>query len=427
MKLFLSIFTKLSKSKLVKDSAYYTIFNFAEKSIPFLILPIITRILSKDDVGYYVLYQAIIEILLPIMSLNIDSAVLLNFYKLDEKEFTKYFSVSLYLFLIVYFIISLFGFFLSGLISALLMFPIFWLNFLFFIVLFRFTTQLRQNLWRIKYKLKNYGIFTIGISILKNGIALVLVFFTDLGWKGLIIGHMAGYFVFAIYAMFTFYQENLIRFTKNLAYIKDILKVGIPLSLHKLGLWLGNAANRIIITSLLGTAATGNYGIGATFGIMVTLIEDAFTKAFVPHLFDKLQNITENKKVEIVKLSYYVYFVLIVISAIIFVVGYFSVGIIFGNQYLETREFILPLVLAAMFKGFYKLHIGFIMFTKITYKITQITLATGILNIALAYLMIQQFGLLGAAYSMLIITFLHYVLSFYVGNKLIPMPWLLRR
>jgi len=156
---------------------------------------------------------------------------------------------------------------------------------------------------------------------------------------------------------------------------------------------------------------------------MVTLIEDAFTKAFVPHLFDKLKNIIEDKKNEIVKLSYFVYVFLIVISLGIFIIGYFSVGLIFGQQYLDTREFILPLVLAAMFKGFYKLHVNYIMFTKKTYKITQITFTTGILNITLAYFMIQQFGLLGAAYSMLIITFLQYVFSFYVGNKLIPMPW----
>lgn len=411
------------KSRLVKDTFYYSFFNFTERAISFIILPIITRILTKEDIGYYILYQAMIEVLIPVMSLNIDSSILLNFYKLDDKEFTKYFGTGLSLFVLVYFVVLIVGLVFSDSISSLLQFPFFWLNIIFIIVAFRFFVQLRQNLWRVRYRLKSFGIFTIGIAVLKNVLGLVLVFYTDLGWRGLIIGHLIGYFVFAIYALFTFYQENLIKITKNLTYVKDLFKVGFPLSLHKLGLWLGNAANRIIITGILGAAATGSYGIGATFGLMVTLIEDAFTKAFIPHLFDKLKNITENKKYEIVKLSYYVYIFLIVISIVVFILGYFSVGLIFGEEYLDTREFILPLILAAMFKGFYKLHASYIMFTKKTYKITQITFTTGILNIALAYFMIQQFGLLGAAYSMLIITFLQYIFSFYVGNKLIPMPW----
>ena len=68
--IILALYYKISKSRLAKDSFSYTIYNIIEKAIPFLILPIITRTLSKEDVGLYILFQALIEVLIPIMTLK---------------------------------------------------------------------------------------------------------------------------------------------------------------------------------------------------------------------------------------------------------------------------------------------------------------------------------------------------------------------
>ena len=38
---------------------------------------------------------------------------------------------------------------------------------------------------------------------------LLLVFFTELGWKGLILGHLFGQFILALYSIYTFFNEHL--------------------------------------------------------------------------------------------------------------------------------------------------------------------------------------------------------------------------
>ena len=45
------------RSKLLRDTASYSIINILDKAIPFLIMPIISRVLTKEDMGYYSLYQ----------------------------------------------------------------------------------------------------------------------------------------------------------------------------------------------------------------------------------------------------------------------------------------------------------------------------------------------------------------------------------
>ncbi|WP_321290262.1 oligosaccharide flippase family protein [uncultured Sunxiuqinia sp.] len=414
---------KLRKSKVAGDSVKYTFLNFLEKAIPFLILPIITRVLPKEEVGYYVLYQAIVEIILPIMTLNIDSAILLNYYKLSSKEFKTYFTNGLGLFFLYYFTIFLFSSLFSRTIAKWISFPATWLIVIYIIAFFQFLTNIRLNLWRVEYKIKNYGFLTIGNSFLKNSLGLVFVFYTDLGWKGLILGHLIGYVTFGLFSLLSFHYDRLIRTKKSVNYITDILKVGFPLSLHRLGLWLGSTANRIIITMLIGTAATGSYGIGATFAIIVSILEDSLTKAVTPHLFDQFKRITDIDKSSIVTLSYSIYAIIIIFSFFVFVIGYFGVGIIFGSSYNETKVFILPLILAAMFKGLYKFHVNYIFFSKKTIHITKITLITGLFNIILAYTLVQYKGLLGAAYSLLAVSILQYLFTFYIGNKLMPMPW----
>ena len=56
-----------------------------------LLLPIVTRQLTVDEFGIFVLFQAIASIILPISTLSIDSSILLNYYKIQKDKFNKYF------------------------------------------------------------------------------------------------------------------------------------------------------------------------------------------------------------------------------------------------------------------------------------------------------------------------------------------------
>ena len=414
----------LRNSDIFKDSASYTILNFLEKALPFLVFPILTRTLSIEDVGMFVLYQTLIEILMPILTLSIDNTILLNYYKLELTDFKKYFSNGIFVFFIVFVLVFIFILSFRFPLAQQINFSPFWLPFVVIMIFFRFFTQNRQNIWRIQYNIKNYSKFTLSISLLNNLLGIGLVLFTDIGWAGMIIGHFVGYVIFGTYAMYTFFYEGFIVFHKATSdYVKDILKISCPIALHRFGIWLGSTANKLIIAAILGTAATGSYGVGAIFATIIAILEDAISKAIIPHIYKKLKDDKIEDKVSIVSLSYKIYAVLLLMSIIVFIIGYYFTDVIFGKAFLDTRYLLFPLILAAFFKGLYKLHVHYIFFTKKTIQVTKITFTIGVINIFLSYILIVKFGLIGAAYSLLIISVLQYILSFYVGNKLIPMPW----
>ena len=51
-------------------------------------------------------------------------------------------------------------------------------------------------------------------------------------------------------------------------------------------------------------------------------------------------------------------------------------------------------------------------------------MTTGLLNIALSYLFIEMYGVMGGALSLCVINFVGYLISWYIGNRVYPMKWI---
>lgn len=411
------------KSELINNASLYTIVNVLDKLIPFLVLPILTRQLTQEAIGYYVLYQAILPVLMLILTLNADSSVLLSYYKLDKHDFNIYLSNSLYIFAGSYLVFSILLFIFGGFVANILEFPVFWLYLAFQVVAFRFFTGLKLNLWQVQKKPVPYGIYRVFYTLLVNILALYFILSLNYSWQGIILGQLAGGIIFSIIALIIFLRNKYFNFKFDFNFIKDNLKVGVPLSIHNLGAWLGNLASRFVINFLLGKAATGSYGIAATFGIIMLILQDSFNKAFVPFLFEKLNHLTEQVKIKLVKYTYLYYAGILLLAGLISVFGYYTIGLIFGNEYLEARNIIAPVVFANAFNGMYKMHINYVFFTKKTQYIALITIISGAVNVILCYLFVLEFNIVGAAYAYLISQFIYYILSFYLGQKHVPLPW----
>jgi O-antigen/teichoic acid export membrane protein len=417
------VFRKIFKSELIRDTASYSIINIIQKLVPFIILPILTRVLSKDDVGTYILYVAILELLYPILTLNLVSSIMVSYYKIGLYKFRVYFTNATIcvfpILILMSVLLYLNKIYLSEFIKIqeplLMLLPI--------IIMFKFFSELRQLIWRLNYKIKNYGAYSILLTICVNGLGLYLILYKSYGWESIVYSQLVVYFIFSMFSIHTFKKEKLFVSKLSIKYMKDAILVGYPLALHSVNLWLGSSANKFIIAGVLGTAYTGSFGVGSTFAAIVAVIDDSISKAYVPQLFHKLKNITDNVRHTVVKTTYYIYFILLLVSISIAIFGYLSIEVIYGSEYLNSKLLIAPLIAAAFFKGIYKLHVNFIHYTKKTLFITLISMTTGIGNIILAYHMTIHFGLVGAAYSLLIVNVIQYILTFLIGNKLCYMPW----
>ena len=417
------ILTKLYKSNLFKSSGLYTIFNVVDKVIPFLLLPIVTRYLLPEEYGVYVLYQALVGFLLPFVTLNTDSAILINYFKLKKTEFNVYLSNGVFIFVINLIIISVLYFLFKNSFSDLIDFPSNWLFAILLICPMQYLTKLVKNLWQVKKEVYKYGFFSISLTLFKNLLMILFIVVFEYKWEGLIISQLIGWGVFSIISISILLYNGYIKLKIKKPYIYDNIIVGSPLTLHQLGGWLGDLSSRLIIGAILGKQAVGSYGIGATFGLMVLLLQDAFNKAFVPYLFEELKKLNKEKEIKLVRITYLYNSLILIIGFGVGIVGYFGVGLIFGSEYESSKNFIIWLTLAYAFDGMYKSHVNYIFYSKKTYLLLLITLTTGVANVGLSYLLVSNYGVIGAAQALFFVYFTSYILAWYIGNRIIPMPW----
>lgn len=408
---------KLFKNSIVKQIGYYFTINVLQKTIPFLILPICSRLFTKDEMGYYLLYQTLMQIILPIMTLGVDTSVILEFHRLKKERYATFIFMSLLValfFTVIAFII--YGVFHSSIADAI-QFSDKWLFVTLLTIFPTLIYAIYLNLQRFQEKIKHYGVISILVSVLVNGGGLVLAFMTSLKWESFVISNFIGYFFVSVYCIYQLFKQGYINLKWEFKWVRDILKVGIPAALNSIGSWLGNSINRLLLNILIGTAATADYGIGATFGMIMTLIQDSINLAYVPIVFKNLNDGSQNSFNLLNKLSLLLYFAIIACGVILSLVGYYGVSLLFGTEYADTKDCIIPLVAVGCVNGLYKVHNAYISYSKRTDIIMWITVSSGVVNVLLAYLMIPQSGILGAAYSALIAQCIAYIMCMYYANK----------
>lgn len=419
----LSLIRKVRASSVARQAGTYFAFKLLDKAVPFLLLPIVARALGPSEYGVFVLFQAIAGLVLPLMTLSVDSSILLNFFKVSERAFPVYFSSGYRLLLISAFVVVV-GLWLGrDPIAALWGFPAEAIVLVAAFCFFQFHTNLAMNLYQVRRQPVRYGVFSVGLTLSKNALMLVLVLGMNMGWYGVAIGYTVAQGAFAVAAEILFLRQGLLQARVRRVYIWDNVKVGYPLSAHQLGAWGASSATRVIVAALLGSASAGSFGVGAAVAMLVMFVQDAFNKAYVPYLFDQLEDERPESQRALVRLTYGYVLGLSVFGLVTGGIGVLLLEPVFGADFADGTVVVVPLCLAYVFEGAYKMHVNYIFYSKRTYLILLITVTTGLVNIGLSLLLIRTYGLLGSALSLCIVNACAYVLAWVVGQKVHPMPW----
>ena len=77
---------KFIKHPLFKNTIVYTVTDCINKAIPFIALPVLTRFMSPSDYGMVANYLVLLAVLSAFIGLNANSAVAINFFKLEDRK-----------------------------------------------------------------------------------------------------------------------------------------------------------------------------------------------------------------------------------------------------------------------------------------------------------------------------------------------------
>ena len=412
-------------TKLFKTASIYIVVEFLNKSIPFILLPVLTRYLTPSEYGTLSLFIVYIYILMILCSLGLTSSISVNFHQLHRGSMPIYNGTSFLIILCswVVFLLTtmLFGTFLSDLIGI----PFFWLIMIFPIVLTNIYFLNYTNLLQLDMKPIRFSIFQLSKSFLEGLLSIVFVVVFLRSWEGraesMLIGSVIFFFVVVYFMIKDRYLPRKIFFSKK--YAKDGLSFGLPLVPHQISYWIKTGLDRYLIAFLISQEAVGIYSAGYQVGFSIFILVSAVNQAIVPYLYKKLKKGKEVDKNKLVKLTYKYFLLLLILGILTTTIIPEVLTFFLGDNYLEASSIIPFLCFSAVIHGMYLMVLNYIFYFKESKKLAVITFSTGLIHMLLSYNFIKLFGIQGAA----IATFLSYsitlIFTWRLSNKVFPLPW----
>lgn len=385
--------SKKSKySTLTKNTVMFTISNFGSKIISFLMIPLYTYILSTADYGAIDLVTSAAALLVPLLTLNIQDAVLR--FSLDTSAKPEdVISVGMQ--------INALGSIVLGIVSFVLCktrIITVGTNYLFFLF-FSYLGNGLYNSFSMYLKARDrVNILMIGgisntlISCILNICLLVII---RLGVNGYLIANVLGTF-FANSLMFYMggiYKE--IRFFPNSKLRREMIWYSLPLVFNSIAWWINNASDKYILTFFCGITVNGIFSVAYKIPTILSTLQGIFYNAW------SVSAITEFDRTDSDGFIGNIYTLYSCISVIgcsaIMVMNVFLARILYAKDFFEAWHYVPFLLLGAMFNGVALFEGCLFTAIKQTEKVLHTTLIGALINTIANVLLIQLMGPLGAA------------------------------
>lgn len=412
--------------KIIRSSGIYTALSIFNRAVSFLLLPVLTRLLSPLHYGILATFQAIYPMGESFIDMGSNTAISRQYFDKDEKEplsFAQYIFNATVVKLLFLMLFSVLLFLLRNLLVKEFNFP-FWLVSVIPCVAFcgAFIGTVRA-LFIVQKKPYAYSLLQGTRTIINILLSLLLVIVIGMGWKGRVSGITATEVIFFVACLAYLLRKNLLSCKLKPDLIKKMLLFGMPLFAYGIGRWVINLTDRFFLNTMLDVSVTGVYSVGYSVASIVEFIAGAVGLAVMPVLFEKLKNPTELQKSLIVRYTYFYFLFMLIITLVwIFISPYFM-KIFIGKSFMQAAKYIPLISLAYFANAIFRMFSWYVAYSKKTYYLTYAVIIAAVINLILNYFLIKLNGAIGAAQSTLISYLVNTALVWYFAQKVYPMPW----
>ena len=395
---------KNNKIKLfLENFIFYGGLSMLQKVLPFITLPIITRLLiDPSTYGIADMFNLIISFGSALAVLGIYDAIFREFFEeKDNKEYQKKVtSTGMNIVLISGLIIMILVIIFRSFLGKKLLGNEIYSNLIVLSGVGIYLSTISSIVsvpTRLRNQRKIYLIRGLTFPIIGFGITIISI---KLGYtyEALIYGTIG----MSIISVISFYFINkndfsLKIFDKKVA--KELLKIGLPLVPTFLIYWIFNSMDRIMINRILGASELGIYTVGSKVSSISQLIYSAFAGGWSYFAFSTMK---DEKQVET---NSRIFEYLGVISITVYILAQPFISPVFNlflkGDYIRGKEVFSFLFLSPLILMLYQTVGNQVIVIKKSYLTTLALLFGAVLNIILNLLFIESYGIRGAAFSTL--------------------------
>jgi len=410
-------------NKLFKEGGLYTLASFLTKGISLILIPFYTNYFSTADYGVISMLGLFGAFSGAIVSLQVFRGMARiiaeeNTSKYEQKVIG---STTFYFTCILFITFAVIGYtkrsFFIDILSSdvrieeqtyLLALTVICVNFLFH------TLGVQLKFLR---KVKQFALISFLHSIFN---IILIIFFAlklDLGINSIYIASLVISPIIILTQLIIL--KNYIGLHFDFKRLKQMLKFSLPLIPTGIIYLLLNFTDRLFIKEMLSMSDVGIYDLAFKFSAIISIVLYEFQSALAPVLYQNHKKL--KTKVELVKI-FNAFFGLGSLGVLILSLFSSETLLVFTNSaYYDAKDLMPIFYLTVLVSGLGMFSPG--IFIKNKTKITPYIVAiSAVINLSINYVMIKNFGLLGAALSTFISMLINNVILFIISQRYYKVP-----
>ncbi|MFC3927401.1 lipopolysaccharide biosynthesis protein [Streptococcus caprae] len=369
------------------------------KALSFLLVPLLTLWLTASEYGDYDLLFSYISLFVPVITLQLEQAVLR--YSLESKENAElYFKNSF-----VYIVVSSFLFFV---ITSIFFSFEYQLSFIYCTIGYSFQIFTTEYLRGIN-SLKHYSLANIVSGLLTVILSYVFVHVCHMGVDGILFAFGTAYFLIGL-SVLVFVQPLKQFSIRDLdkKIFKQLLQYSFPLLPNAISWWITSVSDRTLINYFWGSDFNGIYAVSTKIPTLMTVFYSVFNLSWQQSAIVSSSDSYEAKK-EFYSTTFNHLFSFLFAGAYVVVASTrFIYDLFIEESYSSGMNIVPVLILSTVFLNLGQYAGGILLGNKDTKTNGLTTVNAAIINLVVNFLLIQKFGLMAAAIS----TLLSYIFLF---------------
>ena len=263
---------------LLKNIGLLTLSSFATKLLSFFLVPLYTNILTTTEYGTYDLFNTTIGVLLPILTLNIQEAVMR--FSLDSKYDKKSIVTVAARYLMVSNVIVIGGLLLNTIFNISIIVKQYSIYFFLMFLSQSLSGMITMYIRGID-KIADLSVSSLIASAITICLNVSFLAFFHWGLVGYFLANILGPLFQSVYLIFKAHIIKDLSFEKKYKNeTKEMIGYSKPLIANSIAWWVNNASDRYIVVFFCGLAENGIYSVASKIPSILNIFQTIFNQAW---------------------------------------------------------------------------------------------------------------------------------------------------
>lgn len=380
----------------------YGFSDVLSKAAPFLVLPILLKVLTPSEFGVVTNFSVIANFFFPFIMLNGHTFYAVKFHEVSATNRNNTLVtagvVSTFLFFLLIFALYITPF--SDYINTYYKFGGIWVFLGVLLAYFRSISFLLQTHLRFIEKVRLFAKLQVLDSFISAGLAILFVVVLGLGWQGRVSALITAAFLSAILLLFTYTNKIRLKDFK-IKNLKEQLTFSLPLLPHSISGFGKKAAEKGLITLSFGIALNGVLASVGVFTMLIAVISNAVFSALNPEMFKILNNLYAKNKTDgqlqkqmyvkrLVRLTWFGFGLIALTIVIAYPIGYLFFNYFLDPSYASAFSYLPYILLAAFLDTLFSHFSIYLMHRKKTAILSGVTTVNIVFYILLLFFLIND-------------------------------------